>query len=170
MLRDGAHGAPQASICGGKTKGARSIVVGYHDEKRHEFYTDADMGRTIYYIGTSQPPLEIENDSEPKETNVKDTAASSNRGNRAPTYATQALMKSRETGNPVRLIRSYRLTKIVPHKLGDGFSYDGFHRVVSHELLKKDRQIYCFKLTRLRPDDPASGGQGPLRGVVRRAA
>jgi SAD/SRA domain len=170
VSRDGAHGAPQAGICGGKAKGARSIMMGYHDEKRHEFYADVDMGQTIYYIGTAQPPLEIENDSEPEETNVNDTAASSSRGNRAPTNATQALMKSRETGIPVRLIRSYKLADIVPHKPGDGFRYDGLYRVISYELLKKDRRIYRFKLTRLRPNDPASGGEGPLRGVVRRAA
>lgn len=167
MSRDGAHGAPQAGICGTKKLGARSIVMGYHDERRNEYYADVDKGWTIWYVGTALSDLNIVNDPEPKETNIKDTAASSNRRNRSPTNATQALMKSRQTRTPVRVFRSYYLANIVSHKPKEGFRYDGLYRVVGWECLKLDRQIYRFKMRRLRRNDPEAGGQGPLRGVRR---
>ena len=169
MSRDGAHGAPQAGICGRKELGARSIVMGLHDEKQGRFYADVDKGETIWYIGTAREALKIVDDPEPKETNVKDTAASRNREHRYPTDATQALMKSRRTGTPVRVFRSYRLAPIVSHRPQEGFRYDGLYRVVGWECLKKDRQIYRFKMRRLRRNDPASGGQGALRGNRPRA-
>ena len=167
MSRDGAHGAPQAGICGRKELGARSIVMGLHDEQRHRFYADVDGGETIWYIGTALEALKIMDDPEPKQTNFKDTEASRNREHRRPTDATQALMKSRRTKIPVRVFRSYRLADIVSHKPKDGFRYDGLYRVVGWKCLKKDRQIYRFKMRRLRRNDPVADGQGGLRGVKR---
>ena len=169
MSRDGAHGAPQAGICGRKESGARSIVMGLHDEQKHRFYADIDKGETIWYIGTAREALKIVDDPEPKETNVKDTAESRNREHRRPTDATQALMKSRRTRIPVRVFRSYKLANIVRNKPQEGYRYDGLYRVVGWECLKKDRQIYRFKMRRLRRNDPASGGQGALRGNRPRA-
>jgi hypothetical protein len=165
MSRAGAHGAPVAGISGGMNLGARSIVMGLHDEGKKEFYADIDKGNTIWYVGTAVERLNIENDQQREETNVKDTPASRNRRNRRPTHATRALMKSRETGTPVRVFRSYRLAKIVAHRPTEGFRYDGLYRVVGQECLKKDRQIWRFKMRRLRSDDPEAGGQGPLRGT-----
>ena len=167
MSRDGAHGPLIAGISGSTKYGARGVVMGFHDDYKKRYYADVDMGDTIHYIGTALPDLDV--DDEPEATNIKDTAASRNRGNRPPTKNTRCLLKSIETGRPVRVFRSYKLAKIVRHKPVEGYRYDGLYRVTRAKLLKKDRQIFRFTMKRLRHNDPASGGQGPLRGVRRPA-
>lgn len=160
LSRDGGHGPHEAGIAGSILNGARSIVMGSHDK-----YADVDMGDRIYYYGTALPKLNIPNDPEPVETNIKDTAASSNRGNREETHGTKCLRRSLETGTPVRVFRSYKLSVMVRHKPIEGYRYDGLYRVTQAKLDKKDRQIIKFTMRRLCRNDPASDGQGPLRGV-----
>ncbi|KIW11367.1 hypothetical protein PV08_10667 [Exophiala spinifera] len=162
MRRDGAHSALQAGICGTVKDGARSIVMGYYIEDTKEGYADRDFGETIEYIGTArrrQP-----DDEEP--TNVKDPAKyrssrkTKNTAGEGPTCATECLMTSFRTGKPVRVFRSYKLPPINSLRPLKGFRYDGLYVVKKYELLKKERQIYKFIMTRMKE------GQGPLRDVM----
>lgn len=159
MSRDGIHRPLQAGISGTAEEGAESVVMGYHDEKREQYYADVDEGNTVYYIGTAL--LRQKGDKEP--TNLKDSEEyelsriTKNSRGEGPTNATKALMTSCRTGDPVRLIRSWRLADIVPSRPYSGYRYDGTYVVESFELLKLERQIYRFKMVR------TSEGQGPLR-------
>jgi hypothetical protein len=47
MSRDGAHPPLIAGIAGRQDQGARSVVMGWHDEPNQEFYADVDKGNTI---------------------------------------------------------------------------------------------------------------------------
>ncbi|RMZ76797.1 hypothetical protein DV737_g4639, partial [Chaetothyriales sp. CBS 132003] len=70
---------------------------------------------------------------------------------------------------PVRVFRSARASKLVPGRPKEGYRYDGLYRVVDYECLKLVRQIYRFKMTRLRGDELRGWGrQGPLRGWERK--
>jgi hypothetical protein len=160
MMRDGAHSAPIAGICGKKAKGARSIVMGYHDEVKKDYYADIDIGdgSTIYYYGTALPRRpgdnELTNEKDPR-TYRAERITRNSRGE-GPTSATEALFESYRTRRPVRVFRSFRLAEIVEHKPLEGFRYDGLYTVVAPELVKRERQIYRFKMERIP-------GQGPLR-------
>ena len=161
LMRDGAHGPPIAGISGTIKHGARSIVMGFHDEKNKNYYADVDQGDEIWYYGTAL--ARPNGDEEP--TNIKDPDHGTYRPERVtkssqghgPTPATQALFTSYQTGRPVRVIRSFRLAKIVKMKPATGFRYDGLYQVVESILDKKERQIYKFRMVRLKE------GQGPLR-------
>ncbi|KAK5057524.1 hypothetical protein LTR84_011524 [Exophiala bonariae] len=162
MSRDGAHAPFMAGIYGTMEQGAKSIVMGYHDEAKKEFYADIDQGERIWYIGTGHRRQET--DIEP--TNVKDEVKHepgmvhlNKRGDDA-TAGTKALITSYRTKRPVRVFRSFRLAKIVEYRPVRGFRYDGLYKVVGYELLKQHRQIYRFELVRL---DQEEGNQGPLR-------
>ena len=166
MMRDGAHAPPVAGISGTIKGGARSVVMGLHDQKKKQYYADIDQGDTIYYMGTA---LGIGKDDEVIEpTNVKDRNAIPYRESRitknvkgqGPTNATKALKTSCQTGRPVRVFRSFRLAKIVPNRPQRGFRYDGLYVVKSFEKRKDNRQIYIFRMERL------TEGQGPLRDNV----
>lgn len=159
MMRDGAHAPPIAGISGKKHQGARSVVMGYHDEEREHFYADIDQGNIIYYYGTALPRKP--GDREP--TNIKDPIVhqveriTRNSKGEGPTHATTYLFDSYRMGRPVRVFRSFKLADIVPHRPLTGFRYDGLYIVTAPELVKKDRQIYRFKMERMVE------GQGPLR-------
>ncbi|OAP58605.1 hypothetical protein AYL99_07695 [Fonsecaea erecta] len=159
MMRDGAHAPPIAGISGTKSKGARSVVMGYHDETKQHFYADVDEGETIYYYGTALPP----EGRDTKPTNIKDPVTqrvervTKNSRGEGPTAATESLFTSYTTGRPVRVFRSFRLAKIVPWRPVTGFRYDGLYIVTAPELVKIERQIYRFKMERM------TTGQGPLR-------
>ncbi|EXJ95729.1 hypothetical protein A1O1_00853 [Capronia coronata CBS 617.96] len=161
MCRDGAHGPPIAGISGTAQDGARSIVMGYHDNVKKEYYADIDQGDKIWYLGTALP--RGENDKRP--TNLKDPTVVGLRRQRitpgskgqGPTASTRAMVTSYRTGNPVRVFRSFRLAKIVPMRPPRGFRYDGLYTVTDFEILNTERQIYRFVLERL------ATGQGPLR-------
>ncbi|EXJ73316.1 uncharacterized protein A1O5_03076 [Cladophialophora psammophila CBS 110553] len=159
MMHDGAHAPPIAGIYGTKKEGARSVVMGLHDEGKEHYYADVDKGNTIYYYGTALPRLP--DDTEP--TNIKDLVThrveriTKNSRGQGPTNATMSLFTSYRTGRPVRVFRSFRLAKIVPHRPITGFRYDGLYIVIAPELVKIERQIYRFKMERM------TTGQGPLR-------
>lgn len=159
MTRDGAHGPLIAGISGTVKDGARSIVMGLHDEVKKEYYADVDQRDTIYYVGTALAREEGDTEA----TNVKDPTnhrvarVTKNRKGQGPTNATKALVTSYRTGREVRVFRSFRLAEIVPDRPPRGFRYDGLYVVKSYKLWKRERQIYRFKLVRLQT------GQGPLR-------
>ncbi|OQV08041.1 SAD/SRA domain-containing protein [Cladophialophora immunda] len=159
MMRDGAHAHAIAGISGKAKEGARSVVMGFHDEVRKQYYADVDQGETIYYYGTALPRKP--GDTEP--TNLKDAVThrveriTKNSQGEGPTDATMSLFTSYRTGCPVRVFRSWRLAEIVPHRPVTGFRYDGLYIVTAPELVKIERQIYRFKMERM------TTGQGPLR-------
>lgn len=78
-----------------------------------------------------------------------------------PTRCTRILMKSLETGQPVRVIRSFRLAPIAMNKPNTAFRYDGLYRVVQKRLMKQRGHIWSFKMRRVH-------GQGQLRKNVLR--
>ncbi|KAJ9646879.1 hypothetical protein H2204_000571 [Knufia peltigerae] len=162
MVRDGAHSALQAGICGTVKDGARSIVMGFYIETTKEGYADRDFGETIEYIGTALK-RKID-DVEP--TNIKDLSKhrssrkTKNTAGDGPTNATECLMTSYRNGKPVRLFRAWMLPRVNSLRPLKGFRYDGLYEVKKYELLKKERQIYKFVMTRMRE------GQGPLREVM----
>lgn len=162
MSRDGAHAPLIAGIYGTVDLGAKSIVMGLHDEPKKEFYADIDQGTRIWYMGTGLD--REEGDKEP--TNIKDPNQHGsgmihlNEKGADPTYSTKALITSYRTKRPVRVFRSFRLAPIVEHRPVKGFRYDGLYKVVAYELLKEYRQIYRFELIRL---DETEDDQGPLR-------
>lgn len=168
MARDGAHGPLIAGISGTAKRGAYSIVMGYHDIYKKEYYADVDCGETIFYIGTALPKSRDDEGNEVDEpTNVKDDEESQGIADASRANATsgsKALTKSHETGTPVRVFRCFRASKIVPLRPKKGYRYDGLYKVVDYELLKAERQIYRFKMERLR-GMKGEYGQGPLRGA-----
>ena len=165
MARDGAHGPLIAGISGSKHTGAYSVVMGYHNTYRHDYYADIDCGNRIFYLSTALPKPEVELDAAglpryPDPTNYKDPAGTTQPDPELATNGAQALMKSNETGTPVRVFRSFRSAKICPHRPKKGFRYDGLYQVVNYECLKAERQIYRFEMVRL------DEGQGPIRSGV----
>jgi hypothetical protein len=159
MRRDGAHAPLMAGIYGTAEEGAKSIVMGLHDEEKKEYYADIDQGTRIWYMGTALN--RDEDDKEP--TNIKDPEQQDsgmvhlNRRGKGPTPGTNALITSYRTKRPVRVFRSSRLAGCVPLRPVKGFRYDGLYKVVNYELLKEYLQIYRFEMVRL------TDGQGPLR-------
>jgi hypothetical protein len=145
--RDGAHGAPQAGICGSKGQGAFSCILsdGYDD--------DEDHGDWILYCGTDQktfvpkrlPDGTVDPDSQPE-----------------PTDNTKLMIESVSSSHPVRVLRSHNCRSQWAPIIG--FRYDGLYDVVSVEKLDPPdvlRQRHRFKLVRREGQDPIRGGKGP---------
>lgn len=148
LMRDGVHAMPVAGISGTADAGAYSVVMGLHLEKRA--YADIDMGDVIEYEGTGNATVD------PKNSNEVDTAEENGQLGDITT-STKALMKSYETGTPVRVIRSFKLARNVTNKPGAGYRYDGLYRVTRKTLQKEKGGIWSFRMERLE-------GQGTLRG------
>lgn len=157
LCRDGVHAPPIAGISGKAQKGAYSIVLGEFDEKNNEGYADIDMGEVIEYMGTALSDVDAgpTNDEDPHMHNPNSWNTV-----REPTTATAAMMKSFETGEPVRVIRSCKMHSTVKNKPRIGLRYDGLYRVVGMTPMKEARQIWSFRMERL-------SGQGHLRGFRR---
>jgi len=159
MRRDGAHAPAISGIYGTVKEGAKSIVMGYHNTAKKEYYADIDEYDHIFYIGTALP--REAHDTRP--TNIKDRQQHAagmvllNHRGQGPTANTRALITSSRTKIPVRVFRSSKLADIVAHKPVQGYRYDGLYKVVGYEVLKLERQIYRFGMIRL------TEGQGPLR-------
>ncbi|KAI9861898.1 MAG: hypothetical protein M1813_004966 [Trichoglossum hirsutum] len=121
-LRDGAHGARMGGIAGSTTDGAYSIVVSGQYSK-----LDQDFGTTLYYSGSGSSD---------------NTSASP-----ADTRATRCLIRSIETGRPVRVLRSAGGTGAAPSV---GIRYDGLYTVGSRKILENDLggAYLQFKLVR----------------------
>ncbi|RMZ67517.1 YDG SRA domain-containing [Pyrenophora seminiperda CCB06] len=118
-VRDGAHGAPQGGIYGEKDgAGAYSIVL-----SGKYGCLDEDEGDVIYYSGTEGK-------------------------NYTPTDNTLHLLKSLETGNPVRVLRSHQLAKKNPYRPEKGFRYDGLYTVIGVNVTDREKAMHRFKLVR----------------------
>lgn len=184
MIRDGAHAATMAGIAGTVEQGAWSVVVGEFKQKRdkltgeivkEEGYANRDMGDVVEYLGTALPdrnfgstntkdtathavqsfsaPSRSDHNDRNSESDIEDPASTPE-----PTRCTRTLMRSLETRRPIRLIRSWRMhEQALNRPAKKGYRYDGLYTVESKTALKKDRQIWSFRLERVP-------GQGPLRG------
>ncbi|RMY58845.1 hypothetical protein D0865_02388 [Hortaea werneckii] len=134
LLRDGAHGQSQQGIHGKKGHGAFSCVIAGGLAPDNQPYPNIDKGDTVYYCGTD-----------------------SNDG--SVTEGTSRLIESKESGKPIRLIRSHKLkNEYAPEK---GFRYDGLYTIVDFEMLDRPnskRQRHRFKMVRIP-------GQPPMRGT-----
>ncbi|KAI7156176.1 hypothetical protein KC349_g6445 [Hortaea werneckii] len=134
LLRDGAHGQSQQGIHGKKGHGAFSCVIAGGLAPDNQPYPNIDEGNTVYYCGTD-----------------------SNDG--SVTEGTSRLIESKESGKPIRLIRSHNLkNEYAPEK---GFRYDGLYKIVDFETLdppNSKRQRHRFKMVRVE-------GQPPMRGT-----
>ncbi|KPI44399.1 uncharacterized protein AB675_8619 [Cyphellophora attinorum] len=157
MASEGAHAPPQAGISGNTRDGAYSVVMGLHEPSKQMVYADVDCGDTIYYISTALPLKEDDQDPPTNHFDPEDEALYVDP--ETATVGARALMISHETRQPVRVFRSYKAAPIVPNKPVKGFRYDGLYRVEDVVCLKQKRQIYRFKMVRLR-------GQGALRGML----
>ena len=171
MARDGAHGPLIAGISGSKTTGAYSVVMGYHDTYRRDYYADVDCGNRIFYLSTALPKLRGD-DGGINRSNHRDPPNDMFPDQTLATSGAQALIESYEGGKqPVRVFRSFRASKKCPHRPKGGFRYDGLYQVVDYECLKVDRLIYRFEMVRLGETqdigDGQNQGQGPIRsGIV----
>ncbi|KAK4501722.1 hypothetical protein PRZ48_007531 [Zasmidium cellare] len=124
----GAHGAAQAGITIGPV-GAYSIIVAGHYED-----LDRDDGEVIFYSGSGS-----HENTDPGRVPT-------------PTDGTRSLHSSIDTGNPVRVLRSYSgASRFAPTK---GLRYDGLYRVVSVSTPKnlKGGLYERFRLERLEED------------------
>lgn len=128
-VRDGAHGSPQGGISGIKGQGAVSIVLSGDLYKA----TDRDEGDEIWYSGTPQK-----------------------KGETGVTVATRYLMESKESGEPVRVLRSQALPKSNQYKPSHGIRYDGLYNVNAMRPVDSATNHYVFHMVR-------KGGQHPIR-------
>jgi hypothetical protein len=139
----GVHRPTMAGIHGTEKTGAFSIVVSCH------YKDDKDFGDTIYYTGTggrkrwsdSCPPKRLRLGPQVFDQQWSD------QGN-------EALVKSRDTGNPVRVIRSHKvLSDFAPVR---GYRYDGLYTVESawKEKNSKGLDICRYRLERVPGQPP----------------
>lgn len=127
-VRDGAHNATIAGICGQEDQGTWSVIMSDGKGLDKQPYPDKDEGDTVLYCGTDA-------------TDHK------------PTEHTKRMLES-VNNRHVRLIRSSNLkSKYAPEM---GFRYDGLYDVVSFERLDSpgsERQRHQFKLVRCAGQD-----------------
>jgi hypothetical protein len=154
MRRDGAHDPPEAGISGCIKKGARSIVMGLHNLVNNMVYADRDMGEIIRYMGTARK--KDANANLNLETGDVGSDDGAEEAEDRPSNHTRMLMKSKETGNSIRLFRSSNFSDTSPYTPTEGYRYDGLYTVYSYRLLDRERQIYRFNLRRIP-------GQPPIR-------
>lgn len=119
-VRDGAHSATIAGICGKTGEGAFSCVLSGGS------YPNIDSGDEIWYYGT-------ESDDPSR-----------------PTDATQHMIESSRTQIPVRVLRTSKMTTEGPNEYRPeaGMRYDGLYKVVGYEVKRRDKQIHLFHLVR----------------------
>ena len=159
MRRDGAHGAIVAGIYGPSVaEGAQALVMGL-DGQNGDYYADRDEGNRVKYIGTARKKNDRSADAATSVNSDSDDEEDGSIGHSArsgPTAHTRMLMTSIQTGKPVRLFRSHKLSEINPYRPHQGFRYDGLYTVVSSELLEDERQIYGFELATTAGARPTS--------------
>ncbi|GAB7366587.1 hypothetical protein MBLNU230_g8573t1 [Neophaeotheca triangularis] len=122
-VRDGAHNAMIAGICGAENEGAWSVIMSGGKDSEGCAYPDKDEGDTVLYCGTDSKTGE-------------------------PTEHTRRLLES-VNNHPVRLIRSHNLHGRYAPEMG--FRYDGLYDVVDSRRLDSQasmRQRHQFKLVR----------------------
>ncbi|KAK4663780.1 LOW QUALITY PROTEIN: uncharacterized protein QC763_502900, partial [Podospora pseudopauciseta] len=132
-LFHGAHGRSQGGIFGSASMGVYSIVISGRNNKYHEI--DKDDGEVLYY-------------------------STDNMGVATTSVGTQALNKSIDTRQPVRVLRGQGQT-------GGGWApeceirYDGLYRVIGKKLVPTRNGEEWFRYTLRR-----EAGQGDLREIV----
>lgn len=166
LQRDGVHAPPIAGISGTAKHGARSVLLGAFDEKNNSGYANIDMGDIIEYMGTALPDQHGLGPTNVKDPHMGIPNAWDPNSPGEPTSATKAMKRSFETGEPVRVIRSFAMCKIVRNKPVKGYRYDGLYRVIGVTAMKEARQIWSFRMQRL-PDRLPDHGQ--LRGFRTKA-
>ena len=92
-------------------------------------YNDQDDGHIIEYSGTES----------------KDST---------PTEATNALIVSKDLGNPIRVIRSSQLVKSNKYRPELGLRYDGLYQVKDYKLVNEAKAMYRFHLERCEGQEP----------------
>ncbi|KAG0705752.1 PUA-like domain-containing protein [Suillus ampliporus] len=139
----GVHRPLMAGIHGPKAKGAFSIVVSCH------YKDDKDLGDTIYYTGAGGrkrytdgfPQKRIRLGPQIYDQQWTD-------------HGNEALVTSRDTGNPVRVIRSHKVhSNFAP---AEGYRYDGLYTVESawKEKNAQGLDICRYKLERVPGQPP----------------
>ncbi|KAL9057307.1 MAG: hypothetical protein Q9162_002381 [Coniocarpon cinnabarinum] len=134
LVRDGAHGSPQAGIYGKDGYGAFSIVMagGGH-------YDDIDEGDHVEYCGASAADGSTED--------AQSTALlRSNKGH---------------PERPVRVIRSSKM-KSSRYKPEEGLRYDGLYLVTDERVISQEKHEYVFIMRRCPNQDPIRC-EGPAR-------
>lgn len=119
-VRDGAHSATIAGICGKTGEGAFSCVLSGGS------YPNIDSGDEIWYYGT-------ESDDSSR-----------------PTDVTQHMIESSRTQMPVRVLRTSKMTTEGPNEYRPeaGMRYDGLYKVVDYVVKDVRKQIHLFHLVR----------------------
>ena len=73
------------------------------------------------------------------------------------------MLKSYETQQPVRVLRSASLPAINTYRPARGLRYDGLYRITDHEVLDVKTWMYRFALSRLEGQDPIRySGEGMI--------
>ncbi|KAG9960841.1 hypothetical protein KCU61_g6170, partial [Aureobasidium melanogenum] len=131
-VRDGAHSATVAGICGRIGEGAFSCVMSGGS------YPNIDRGDEIWYYGT-------ESDDPSR-----------------PTDSTQHMIESCKSKTPVRVLRASKMITEGPndYKPAEGMRYDGLYKVVSYEVKNLAKQVHLFHLVR-EPDQGPIRNSGP---------
>lgn len=131
-VRDGAHSATVAGICGRIGEGAFSCVMSGGS------YANIDKGDEVWYYGT-------ESDDPSR-----------------PTDSTQHMIESFRLKTPVRVLRVSKMTTESPnpYKPKEGMRYDGLYKVVGYEVKDLAKQVHLFHLVR-EPDQGPIRNSGP---------
>jgi hypothetical protein len=131
-VRDGAHSATIAGICGKTGEGAYSCVLSGGS------YPNVGNGDEIWYYGT-------ESDDPAR-----------------PTDSTQYMIESSLNDLPVRVLRTSKMTTEGPndYRPQAGMRYDGLYNVVGYEVKDKFKQVHLFHLVR-EPDQGPIRLTGP---------
>lgn len=131
-VRDGAHSATVAGICGRAGEGAFSCVMSGGS------YPNIDKGNEVWYYGT-------ESDDPSR-----------------PTDSTQHMIESCKLKTPVRVLRASKMNTEGPndYRPQEGMRYDGLYKVVSYEVKNSTRQVHLFHLVR-EPNQGPIRNSGP---------
>ncbi|KAG9599441.1 hypothetical protein KCU77_g3621, partial [Aureobasidium melanogenum] len=131
-VRDGAHSATVAGICGRIGEGAFSCVMSGGS------YPNIDIGNEVWYYGT-------ESDDPSR-----------------PTDSTQHMIESCKSKTPVRVLRASKMITEGPndYKPAEGMRFDGLYKVVSYEVKNLAKQVHLFHLVR-EPDQGPIRNSGP---------
>lgn len=127
------HRPPRAGVCATAAAGAESIILAdqYEDDEIHEDY--------FWYAGHGG----------------RDAKTGRQVANQQLDHRNQGLLRSQETGRPVRVFR-----RIDGAPAPWQFRYEGLWRVVAHAYVsgKSGFRVYRFRLEPWRGQEPAPGG------------
>jgi len=142
-VRDGAHGDMEAGISGNSRTGALSVIIsgGANSKDPTKGYEDVDNLNEVLYCGTR-------GERAPKDPSNPEPLPG------IPSDRTKLLLKAKELGTGIRLLRSSKAkSQYAPL---EGIRYDGLYAVQDHEVLDFEHAMYRFRLVRLP-------GQYPVR-------